>query len=1021
VKYNAFISYSHAGDREFAPTLHSTIEKLGKPWYRRRATRAFLDQTDLAANPGAWTKILAALQNSEFFILLATPKAIDSKWVAKELDYWLTTRPVENLLIGLTDGAIYWDDNTKDFDWKCTTALPPQLSRRFTNEPLWADFRQFTSKNVRSARNEFLKAAAKLAAPLNNTSPGELVNEDLRQHRKALRLAKAALMLLVSLMLGLIGAVLIATRQRDIALSRQLAAQSDLLRAQSNAVETRVLLAIESMRLVPGIENDLALRESLYLLRKPLFIAKQKDEITAWALSCSGLAAIASHDGTIRILDSKTGAEVRHWFEGGKVVALAFGSDGHSIAMGALEGESRLIDVSNGKVLGQVAHQNGTYMAAVSNSGRWLATVSQNGPVRVFDIATGTEVRHVAQTHRLSVLTFSPDDEWIGLGTDDGIVQIFQRSGTKTISHVAHKARIEAIAFSPSSRLVATGCSDGTSRVFDTAEFKELPRPSPSGWRERLPSTGGEPFSVLSIVRTVIFSPDSHFLATGNGDSTARIFEIATGKELLRLQHDNLVEAVAFSPDARWIGTGSRDSTARIFETSSGREIAHLKEEDPVRGIAFTPDGQQLITLTDKSLRAFEAYDGRELTRLLQQNLLTTAVFSADGQKLAVKSFDGRHIQILDMTRRTVVSKLPRKDLEAALTLQQVDFHKFKPNGKRLLYSGEGVPVDFSSDSEKVAIVDDDGTRVLEAISGKELARVPGKEVKAVAFSPDDQWIATANADGTAQVFSSSTGTIAFSTKIKEGLGAMLFSPNSKLVATAGGDHSVYVFEVPSGRVAARLIHQTAVETLAFTADSRRLATGASDGTARVFWISSGEEVLHVAGQARVTAIAFSPDDRWIGIGSDDRTARVLEATTGTQVALITNQSPVFSVVFSPDSSSVATTSYDYSVRVFEAATGRELSRIILDGRLKAMRFVEAGRVLETASSGRLESEEAVSAKSDFISVQRHLLRAEDLIQEGCSRLTRNLTEEETRQYLNGGRYHRTCPQLLPSLSVASQ
>jgi len=180
----------------------------------------------------------------------------------------------------------------------------------------------------------------------------------------------------------------------------------------------------------------------------------------------------------------------------------------------------------------------------------------------------------------------------------------------------------------------------------------------------------------------------------------------------------------------------------------------------------------------------------------------------------------------------------------------------------------------------------------------------------------------------------------------------------------------------------------------------------------RVLLVSTGQEVWRAQKGARVAAVAFSPDGHWLATGSDDRTARVFETASGKEVARLAHQAPVVAVIFSPDSSSVASASYDYTVRVFQAATGRELSRLNLEGRLKGMQFVQRGQILETASSGRLEVEEAVSAKSDFVSLQRHLLRPEDLIEEACSRLTHNLTEEEWKQYWEDGPHRKTCPRL---------
>ena len=59
--YDAFISYSHAKDKPIAAALQSVVQKLGKPWYRRRALRVFRDDTSLSATPSLWPTIEQAL------------------------------------------------------------------------------------------------------------------------------------------------------------------------------------------------------------------------------------------------------------------------------------------------------------------------------------------------------------------------------------------------------------------------------------------------------------------------------------------------------------------------------------------------------------------------------------------------------------------------------------------------------------------------------------------------------------------------------------------------------------------------------------------------------------------------------------------------------------------------------------------------------------------------------------------------------------------------------------------------
>jgi len=982
--FDVFISYKRGESSPYAGSLERQL--------RDRDIHCFLDDNEIPAGSLLADTVRAALRRSRLLVVIVSPGSLHSKYVQDEIRTFAEySQHIAPILFASSKALVA----------KAQTAeLSPEsavLEILLKSESVWVDERERTTG-------------------LDNASPE--VAEKIREVFGFLRAntLRRILLTVVFAAISIAAAVasfeaVIAQRERNIAVSRQLAAQSQLLREQPSALETRVLLAVESARLVPGIENDQALRESLYLLRKPAFAAQQADQMTVVTIGSHGLVATADASRNVRVFDSATGAEVSHWVQPNRVVSLAFGHDGHSLAIATLEGPSRLLDLGNGEEVAHVVQPQETSVAALSEDGRWLATASKNGTICVFELSSGREALRIAQVHATSVLAFSPDDRWIAAGGSDGVVEVFQRESGKKVSHLSHRGAVNAIAFSPNSRWIASGSNDGTTRVSVAANGEELPRPDPSGWRDRVPAAGGEPFSLLGIVRTVVFSPDNRLLATGNGDSTARIFDVSTGRELIRLAHGNLVDTVAFSPDARWIATGCLDSAARIFETSGGKEVAHLPEESPVHAVAFTSDGRRLATSTDKTLRIFEAPDGREVTRLPQQNLLTTALFSPDGHWLAVKTYDGQHIEILDTLRGTVVLNLPRRDLIAALTLQPLDLDKFKPTGKRLLYSGEDQPVAFSGDSQRLALADDNGARVFDLAIGKELLQVSDTEVKAVSFSPDGRWLATANADGTARIVEVATGTIVFSSTLEDGLSAPVFSPDSYLVATADGKQIVHVFAVSTGKEVARLTHPNAVEVLAFSPEGRRLATGTSDGTVRVFRVPTGQEVFQVTEKLRISTVAFSPDGHWLATGGDDRTARVFETDSGKEVSRMVHQAPVILVAFTVDSSAVASASYDYTVRVFEVATGRELTRLSLDGRVKAMRFLKDGRVLETASSGRIESEEAVSAKADFVSVQRHLLRADDLIEEACSRLTRNLTEEEWKQYWERGPHRKSCSQ----------
>jgi hypothetical protein len=60
------------------------LEKFSKAWYERRKIHIFRDQTDLSLTPHVWPTIEEALLDSEYFLLLASPAASHSQWVARE-------------------------------------------------------------------------------------------------------------------------------------------------------------------------------------------------------------------------------------------------------------------------------------------------------------------------------------------------------------------------------------------------------------------------------------------------------------------------------------------------------------------------------------------------------------------------------------------------------------------------------------------------------------------------------------------------------------------------------------------------------------------------------------------------------------------------------------------------------------------------------------------------------------------------------------------------------------------------
>jgi len=166
------------------------MQRLGKPWYRRRALRIFRDDTSLSASPHLEPSLQAALGQSRFLILFASPEAAGSRWVSREVQFWLDNKNIDRLLIALTGGDLCWQDAAEDFAWSELTPLPSNLKGRFKSEPKWVDLRVF--RDPAQSPDKLLSAAADLAAPISNIPKEDLLSEELIQQRRAQMLAWSA-------------------------------------------------------------------------------------------------------------------------------------------------------------------------------------------------------------------------------------------------------------------------------------------------------------------------------------------------------------------------------------------------------------------------------------------------------------------------------------------------------------------------------------------------------------------------------------------------------------------------------------------------------------------------------------------------------------------------------------------------------------------------------------------------------------------------------------------------------------
>ena len=439
------------------------------------------------------------------------------------------------------------------------------------------------------------------------------------------------------------------------------------------------------------------------------------------------------------------------------------------------------------------------------------------------------------------------------------------------------------------------------------------------------------------MVEAVTFSPDGRTALTGSSDDTARLWDVATGRELRHFRHANSVSSVAFSPDGRTVLTGSSDGSARLWEAATGRELRQFKGR-AVSSVAFSPDGRTALTgssdYSDNTARLWDVATGRELRQFRgHADSVRSVAFSPDGRTALTGSSDGARLW----------------DLATGRELRQ-----FKGHTNRVL------SVAFSPDGRTVLTgSSDDSARLWDTGTGRELRQFKGhtEQVNSVAFSPDGRTALTGSSDTSARLWDVATGDELRQFRGHTGfVGSVTFSPDGRTVLTGGYDKLTRLWDVATGRELRQFKgHTDSIGAVSFSPDGLTALRGSSD-TARLWDVATGRELRQFKGHTgSILSVAFSPDGRMVLTGSSDRTAKLWDVATGRELQQYkAHTGSILSVAFSPNGETVVTGSSDNTARLWELATGRELRQFQFKGRTNlvwSVAFSPDGRTVLTGSS----------------------------------------------------------------------
>ena len=842
--YNAFISYSHAADGRLAPALQSALQQFAKPWYKLRALRVFRDQTNLSANPGLWTTIEQALGDSQYFILLASPQAARSKWVHREVAYWLTNRSANQLFIVLTDGDVVWNDSGGDFDWAKTTALPENLAKAYHEEPLYLDLRSAKTTVDLSLRNpDFLNKVAELAAPIHGESLDGIVGEDVRQHRKTRRLVRIVVSTLLVLTVSAILAATIALEQSHRADAQRKIAEEQRREAdeQRQAAEQRLAEGLvssgDSLALADRWEEAKVDYEEARGVYERLGMSPLRADLGIWDVyrhAPPSLLTLNGHSGPL------TGA--------------VFSPDGRTILSSSLDETLKLWDAVSGRMTRSFGARDLVTSAAISPDGRLALSGGANHTLKLWELPSGREVRTL-QGHddQVTGVAFSPDGRRAVSGGFDHMLKVWDVASGQELEAfetLQGDLPVEDVAFAGNDHTVLDISPNGVVEVWD---LKTGPVIQFGGSRV--------------VQNCVAVSPDGRTVVSNTDDKALTLWERATGKEIRTLGgHGAAVSSLAFSHDGRFVLSGSHDTTVKLWDVGSGSPIrTFVGHRSTINRVAFSPDDRFAVSAgDDMALKVWdlgEPHETRALTA--DRHRVRSVAFSPDGLT-AILAADP-------------VLKL--FDLATGRELRQI------------VRNGAGVSsVAFCPDGRNVLSADFGNTVMLHDVStGQKLKEFDGHTdvVRSIACSPRGRFALSGSDDTTAKLWNLETGQ---EVRTFSGHGSqvfsVVFSPDGRQALSGSADTTLKLWDVATGQeVRTFRGHSDAVTSVAFSRDGQLALSGSKDKTVKLWKVASGDALQTFSGhQDWIWGVAFLPDDRVALSVSADGLVRLWDAGTGREI-----------------------------------------------------------------------------------------------------------------------------------------
>jgi WD40 repeat protein len=562
---------------------------------------------------------------------------------------------------------------------------------------------------------------------------------------------------------------------------------------------------------------------------------------------------------------------------------VVYDPSGTRVIEGTCDGSVRVVDRRTGQTV-RTLHVNGPAVPIrISRDGSMLA-VATDGGMRLYDARTLTPRRGLRMPGHAERIAFSRDGSLVGATGRDRTgrswAMVWATAGGRLRLQLSSPpyhggVALRGIAFIPGGRAVVVGRESGPATVVELG---------PGHRRHALAGTQRTSDLAVSADGRRLAVTNDQVLGSQANVGLVTVWDTRSWHRVAVVARapGNAPSSVAFSPDGSRLAVGWYDGSAGVWSLStSTRLAAFLGPAGPVSSVAYSRDGAQVVVAAaDGSIRLWRAGAGESsyietgsrndvafpglangrLTVLMPPNIVRTW-----------RTSDLRVLRSVSLGRRVDYDNawLSEDGRLAALWRANGDMEVWDVRAPRRLMTLRdrgGAVVAFARDDRRLAVLDGKRNAIVDLATGGVLplrGRAEGcpRDWQMATFSRDGSVLVGGTLCGQSLAWNARTGAVANRLDVRGEIGGLAVAPGGEVVALASQDGRLTLWDRRTG--ARRVIGTSrGARSLAFSGDGGSLVSGGIDRTIRVIDVRSGRLLRTMRVQNPV----------YVRFGSDGRT-----------------------------------------------------------------------------------------------------------------------------------------------------